>query len=69
MYAGPTHDPLERLSLTTRLRRAIEHDELVLHYQPIFSLPERAPSSFEALVRWRDPERGLVRAGRLHPAR
>ena len=35
VYAGITHDPLERLSLSRRLRRAIAHSELALHYQPI----------------------------------
>jgi EAL domain-containing protein (putative c-di-GMP-specific phosphodiesterase class I) len=43
-----------------RLRRAVERDELVLHYQPIFSLPDREVVALEALLRWQDPQRGLV---------
>jgi len=59
-YAGGTSDALERLLLTARLRRALEHDELVLHYQPIFRLADDALIAFEALLRWEDPERGQM---------
>ncbi|MBI3898851.1 MAG: EAL domain-containing protein [Gammaproteobacteria bacterium] len=50
----------ERLSMEWALRRAIEHDELVLHYQPFYSLKRGAVVGMEALVRWQHPERGLV---------
>ena len=53
----------DRLSMTARLRRGIERDELVLHYQPIFSVPDRRLVAVEALLRWNDPERGLVGPG------
>ncbi len=53
----------DRLSTTARLRRALARDELVLHYQPIFSVPERRLVAVEALLRWNDPERGLVGPG------
>lgn len=59
-YAGGTSDALERLLLSARLRRAIEQDELTLHYQPIVRLPDGALVAFEALLRWEDPDRGLV---------
>ncbi len=49
-----------RLSLETRLRQALERDEFVLHYQPIFSLGDREALGMEALIRWEHPERGLV---------
>jgi EAL domain-containing protein (putative c-di-GMP-specific phosphodiesterase class I) len=60
-YDGGTSEALERLLITARLRPAIERDELVLHYQPMFRLgdvPEIA--GVEALLRWEDPERGLI---------
>ena len=49
-----------RLQLETDLRRAIERGEFQLYYQPIISLATRRIAGFEALVRWRHPERGLV---------
>ena len=48
------------LKLEHSLRRATEHNEFVLHYQPIVSLSDQRPSGFEALVRWNHPERGIV---------
>ena len=50
----------ERLSLSSRLRKAIERDELVLHWQPIVDPRDGALRKAEALVRWDDPSRGLV---------
>lgn len=58
---------VSRLRLETRLRRALDHDELVLHFQPIISLATGRIESFEALVRWQDPERGLVPPGEFIP--
>ena len=49
-----------RLQLEADLRRAVEHKEFRLHYQPIVSLTDGKMSGFEALVRWQHPERGLV---------
>jgi diguanylate cyclase (GGDEF)-like protein len=48
------------LRLESDLRRAIEKDELCVYYQPIISLPNRELHGFEALVRWRHPERGII---------
>ena len=45
---------------TVRLREAIEGGELEMHYQPIVHLGRREVVGLEALVRWRDPARGLV---------
>ncbi|HZV10971.1 MAG TPA: EAL domain-containing protein, partial [Novosphingobium sp.] len=42
------------------LRRALENGEIGVHYQPQFSLAEQRVTGFEALMRWRHPERGLV---------
>jgi diguanylate cyclase (GGDEF)-like protein/PAS domain S-box-containing protein len=68
VYAPVTRDPLERLSLSARLRRALARDELVLHYQPIVWTASGRLHSAEALLRWNDPERGLVGPDRFIPA-
>jgi diguanylate cyclase (GGDEF)-like protein len=51
---------VDRLELEVDLKRAIERDELVLHYQPIFDLRGGGVAGLEALVRWHHPSRGLV---------
>ena len=52
-----------RLRLETDLRRAVERNEFVVFYQPIFSLTTKSIAGFEALVRWQHPVRGLLNPG------
>jgi diguanylate cyclase (GGDEF)-like protein/PAS domain S-box-containing protein len=47
----------------TDLRRAMERDELRLHYQPVVDLATGEITAFEALLRWEHPERGLLFPG------
>jgi diguanylate cyclase (GGDEF)-like protein/PAS domain S-box-containing protein len=49
-----------RLELESALRRALDREEFVLHYQPVVSLETAEIVGAEALVRWRHPDRGLL---------
>jgi diguanylate cyclase len=53
------HSP-ERLALLAQLRRGLDRQELLLHYQPKVRLRTGAVCGVEALVRWQHPERGLI---------
>jgi diguanylate cyclase (GGDEF)-like protein len=55
------------MSVKNRLRKAIEGDELVLHYQPIVSLAGGEVTGYEALVRWNHPELGVLRPHEFIP--
>jgi diguanylate cyclase (GGDEF)-like protein/PAS domain S-box-containing protein len=63
-YTGElAHQVSRQFQLEAELRQALERDELVLHFQPKFSLPGRELVGMEALVRWQHPQRGLVGPG------
>ena len=53
----------ERLALEQRLRAALDAGQFELHYQPQYSVAGRVLCGAEALIRWRDPEQGLVAPG------
>ncbi len=57
----------EKLTLETKLRRAIENEEFLLHYQPKVELRTGLVVGLEALVRWLDPEAGIVPPGQFIP--
>jgi len=56
-----------RIETEGELREALEQDQLVLHYQPIASLPDGVAIGCEALVRWQHPTRGLLSPGHFIP--
>jgi EAL domain-containing protein (putative c-di-GMP-specific phosphodiesterase class I) len=58
---------LERQVLESGLRRAIDSQELVLHYQPKIDLETGAIVGAEAFVRWRHPQRGLILPSQFVP--
>jgi diguanylate cyclase (GGDEF)-like protein len=55
------------LGIENRLRRALERDEFVLHYQPKVNIASGKVTGAEALIRWNDPVSGLTLPGRFIP--
>jgi diguanylate cyclase (GGDEF)-like protein/PAS domain S-box-containing protein len=58
---------LERLAVESRLRTAVHDQQLILAYQPQISLVTGRTIGMEALVRWNDPERGIVEPASFIP--
>ena len=54
---------VSRMTMEHRLRGAVDRQEFELHYQPKIDIRTRQIRGLEALVRWRDPEAGLVMPG------
>jgi PAS domain S-box-containing protein len=67
VYASGTQDSLARLSMTTRLRKAVEQEQWVLHYQPVVDIADGTMVGVEALVRWLDPQGNLLPPGVFIP--
>ncbi|MDO8827581.1 EAL domain-containing protein [Methylophaga sp.] len=60
-----TKSVASELTLENQLRRAVDNGEFVLHYQPKVNLKTGKLTSAEALIRWNDPQTGLVPPGRF----
>jgi EAL domain-containing protein (putative c-di-GMP-specific phosphodiesterase class I) len=57
---GMNSRAVERMSLERGLRRALDREEFVLHFQPLVSLESGHIVGLEALVRWMHPDQGLI---------
>ena len=67
LHAKDDADSIVRLSLSTRLRRAVEQEQWMLHFQPLIDLESAAMIGVEALIRWPEPNGGLVPPGDFIP--
>jgi diguanylate cyclase (GGDEF)-like protein len=65
--AGLRAGSVGRFQSETMLRRALDHDGLRLHYQPLVDLPTGGLAGAEALVRLQDPDRGLIAPAEFIP--
>jgi diguanylate cyclase (GGDEF)-like protein/PAS domain S-box-containing protein len=67
LHAKDDADSIVRLSMSTRLRRAVEQEQWMLHYQPLIDLVGAKMIGVEALIRWPEPNGGLVPPGDFIP--
>lgn len=80
VFSGEEHESADTLALTTRLRKAVDLGNFVLYYQPIIDLKAARQATgaggdyltesivgAEALIRWQDPQSGLVLPGEFIP--
>ncbi|MFL5828429.1 MAG: putative bifunctional diguanylate cyclase/phosphodiesterase [Solirubrobacteraceae bacterium] len=67
VYVGDDSGAIARLSLAGRLRGALQRDEFLLHYQPLVELESGKLVGAEALIRWCDPDRGLISPAEFIP--
>jgi len=67
LHAKDDADSIVRLSMSTRLRRAVEQEQWMLHYQPLIDLATAEMIGVEALIRWPEPNGGLVPPGDFIP--
>jgi diguanylate cyclase (GGDEF)-like protein/PAS domain S-box-containing protein len=64
---GLRKEVVSRFEIEAGLRKAIDAQQLIVHYQPIVSAFDRRLCGFEALVRWNHPERGFIPPGEFIP--
>ena len=68
IFDARTHSrALERMKLEIDMKRAIEHKQIHLHYQPIVSLETGKLAGFEALARWQHNGRGVISPAKFIP--
>ena len=67
VHTADDADAMTRLSLSTRLRKAVEQKQWTLHYQPLIELTTGEMFGVEALIRWPEPSGGLVQPGEFIP--
>ena len=67
VHSTDTGDAMTRLSMSTRLRKAVEQKQWMLHYQPLIELDSGRMYGVEALIRWPEPSGGLVPPGEFIP--
>ncbi|MCH9673080.1 MAG: EAL domain-containing protein [Gammaproteobacteria bacterium] len=58
---------LTRMSLESSIRRALEHEDFIVYYQPLIDTSSGTLCAFEALVRWEHAELGVVSPGEFIP--
>lgn len=62
-----TESARERVSLDSRLRRALEQEEFIVYYQPQIDLASNKLIGCEALIRWQHPDEGMISPARFIP--
>lgn len=68
IFEESMHSEVRRqMDMRTDLSRAIQNDELILHYQPVVELESARMVGVEALVRWQHPDKGMVSPGEFIP--
>jgi diguanylate cyclase (GGDEF)-like protein/PAS domain S-box-containing protein len=67
LYSSDGSGSVSKLSLATRLRKAVQRRHWVLHYQPVVDLQTAEFTGVEGLLRWQDPRGGLIAPGEFIP--